>query len=103
MDSVRQNNVTPPLLASEEDEYSQVPRDSSRNILSPDDNVETQRQSEKVTADVLDWDGPDDPDNPMNWPSSKRIPHIVLIALIQLVSYVLNSQTHYLSYYLSLY
>ncbi|KAF7160146.1 hypothetical protein CNMCM5623_005661 [Aspergillus felis] len=61
----------------------------SQITMSPDDRVETQPQSEDVTPDVLDWDGPDDSANPVNWPSSKKTSHIVLIALVQLVSYVL--------------
>lgn len=30
------------------------------------------QKPEGVPAGPLDWDGPDDPDNPWNWPSSKR-------------------------------
>ncbi|KAK5997933.1 Polyamine transporter 4 [Cladobotryum mycophilum] len=30
---------------------------------------------------ALDWDGPDDPDNPMNWPSWKKILHSAIPAI----------------------
>ncbi|KAL5592798.1 hypothetical protein FOBRF1_013106 [Fusarium oxysporum] len=55
-------------------------------IKNGNDDIETQRQFEKDDPDALDWDGPEDPDNPMNWPPRKRTAHIILIALVQLVS-----------------
>lgn len=35
---------------------------------------------------VVDWDGPDDPENPMNWPASKKIANIGLVSLITFLS-----------------
>jgi hypothetical protein len=35
---------------------------------------------------IVDWDGPDDPENPMNWPTSKKIANIGLVSLITLLS-----------------
>jgi hypothetical protein len=37
---------------------------------------------------VVDWDGPDDPSNPLNWPSRMRWSHIVVVSLLALVTYV---------------
>ncbi|KAF4993930.1 hypothetical protein FDECE_13281 [Fusarium decemcellulare] len=37
-------------------------------------------------ADVVDWDGPDDPENPMNWPDKKKWLNIVLISVLTLVT-----------------
>jgi hypothetical protein len=34
----------------------------------------------------LDWDGPDDPENPHNWPLGKKIMHIVIPAVISLTA-----------------
>jgi hypothetical protein len=28
--------------------------------------------------DIVDWDGPDDPQNPRNWPAWKRMAQVVL-------------------------
>ncbi len=39
-------------------------------------------------ADAIDWDGPDDPANPQNWPLSIRTGHVVLISIITLIVYV---------------
>lgn len=36
----------------------------------------------EIQTTVLDWDGPSDPDNPINWPKWKRYWHIVPPAII---------------------
>jgi hypothetical protein len=33
-------------------------------------------------TDVVDWDSPNDPENPMNWPKWKRIGHVALVSII---------------------
>ena len=44
--------------------------------------------ADKSTKDpkVVDWDGPDDPENPMNWPTSKKVTAIGLVSLITVLS-----------------
>jgi DHA1 family multidrug resistance protein-like MFS transporter len=37
------------------------------------------KESKQKDPNLIEWDGPDDPENPMNWPSSKK--WIVTIAL----------------------
>jgi hypothetical protein len=36
--------------------------------------------------DIVDWDGPDDPANPMNWPSTKKFVAIGIVSLITMLS-----------------
>lgn len=45
-------------------------------------------EKEKAPADpnIVDWDGPNDPDNPMNWTSSKKVAAIGIVSLITLIS-----------------
>ncbi|KAL8790924.1 MAG: hypothetical protein Q9213_000349 [Squamulea squamosa] len=38
-----------------------------------------------VKANVVDWDGPDDAANPINWTSYKRWAHIIIVAILGLV------------------
>lgn len=38
---------------------------------------------------VVDFDGPNDPENPMNWPSAKKTIAIVIVTTMTLLSYVL--------------
>lgn len=34
---------------------------------------------------IVDWDGPNDAANPINWPSRKRWAHIILVAILGLI------------------
>ena len=45
-------------------------------------------KDEDPTATLVDWDGPDDAANPVNWPSHKRWTHILTVALLGLIPYV---------------
>ncbi|CZR54884.1 related to multidrug resistant protein [Phialocephala subalpina] len=44
--------------------------------------------AEKAQRDpnIVDWDGPDDPANPMNWSSSKKVTAIGIVSLITMLS-----------------
>lgn len=37
-------------------------------------------------SNIVDWDGPDDPTNPMNWSSSKKVVAIGIVSLITMLS-----------------
>jgi hypothetical protein len=47
--------------------------------VSSHSNVEAKEQG---LATVVDWDGPDDPQNPQNWPTNKRWAIIIFISAI---------------------
>lgn len=53
--------------------------DISNKVKQPHAGSDTEEGygSEKI----LDWDSPEDPDNPMNWPKAKKIFHTMLPAL----------------------
>jgi hypothetical protein len=54
---------------------------SSRSISSAgSDSLNAHKQQPPAAA--LDWDGPDDPGNPHNWPKWKRIYHTIIPAAI---------------------
>jgi hypothetical protein len=43
---------------------------------------------ERETKDnIVDWDGPDDPQNPLNWPAWKRMTQVVLASAFLLTAY----------------
>lgn len=74
--------------------YESSPRDSvrlSQDIEKQPHPARTQLDTadeEKAPRDpnVVDWEGPDDPSNPMNWSSSKKIASIGLVSLITMLS-----------------
>jgi hypothetical protein len=38
-------------------------------------------------TNIVDWDGPDDAANPVNWPSRKRWAHVIIVSILALVTY----------------
>lgn len=46
-----------------------------------------QKATEQETKDiVVDWEGSDDPQNPRNWPTWKRLIQVVLVSLFLLTA-----------------
>lgn len=48
-------------------------------------NTNPEKGNEAVDSNIVDWDGPDDPKNPMNWPAWKVKAHIFLISAITFI------------------
>lgn len=48
----------------------------------------------EVTNDpnVINWDGPDDPENPLNWPALKKWTNIAFLSAITFLTYVCPSR-----------
>ena len=59
-----------------------VPRTSSVSIS----DKEQEKSEEPVDPNIVDWDGPNDPSNPMNWPPWKVKAHIFLVSAITFVT-----------------
>lgn len=57
----------------------------------PVTDVEKQDVEEAVEEprdpNIVDWDGPDDPENPLNWTKKKKVSATISIALITLLTY----------------
>jgi hypothetical protein len=50
-------------------------------------NDPEQTAVERETKDnIVDWDGPDDPQNPLNWPAWKRMIQVVLASAFLLTA-----------------
>lgn len=47
----------------------------------------SQTAIEHETKDnIVDWDGPDDPQNPRNWPAWKRMTQVILASIFLLTA-----------------
>lgn len=55
------------------------------------DEHEAQESETTVDLEVVDWDGPDDPSNPMNWPARKKWANICVLAAINFFSPLISS------------
>lgn len=42
-----------------------------------------------IDPNVVNWDGPDDPENPLNWPARQKWTNIGLLAIITTLTFVL--------------
>lgn len=40
-------------------------------------------------SNVADWNGPDDPENPLNWSPFKKNLHVAIVSLFTLTAFVL--------------
>ncbi|RMZ87292.1 hypothetical protein DV736_g5487, partial [Chaetothyriales sp. CBS 134916] len=55
---------------------------NKKKNLPDNTNLSTAARDEE---DIVDWDGPDDPGNPVNWPHEKRWVHVILVAILGLI------------------
>lgn len=49
------------------------------------DDEEQEKADENDDPNIVDWDSPDDPANPMNWPAWKVKTHIFLVSAITFI------------------
>ena len=59
--------------------------------------VEPAVQFPSEEANIVSWDGPDDPDNPLNWSSGLKWSNIALVSAITFITFVRLSSTRYIS------
>lgn len=46
------------------------------------DKQEPEANKQEVDTNIVDWDGPDDPKKPMNWPEKMKWANVAVIAAI---------------------
>ena len=63
--------------------------DRAKYSISDPENADNAVQGPQK-SNVVDWDGLNDPTNPLNWPKSIRIGHVALVSIITLIAYVLR-------------
>ncbi|KAI1847224.1 hypothetical protein JX266_006764 [Neoarthrinium moseri] len=74
------------------DKSLQLPEDVEDAVSPPTDNEEqgngtnSKRNEQLMKQYGSTWDGPDDPHNPYNWPSSRKITTGIIFSLAQLVT-----------------
>lgn len=70
-------------------EEKDMPELEKGNLDSGNEGSDLEKGEERpVAPSVLDWDGPNDPGNPMNWSKWKKIYHVVPPAIISFSAYV---------------
>ena len=79
-----------------------VPIATEELVLEKTASKATQRttrsgRSNRAITTAQDWEGPDDPDNPLNWPTSKKIYHTVIPALQCFTMYETSDLCHHIA------
>lgn len=73
MDDSEKTTASPSLSGSSLNQLAPENHNPSVEQQQPD----VEKATPKTAASPLDWEGPEDPDNPLNWSSFKRHYHIV--------------------------
>lgn len=76
------HSSTSNLEMSDAEEQNDLPKDIEGGA-----DRDTQNESASQEArdpNLVEWDGPNDPENPLNWPSFKRTGHVVLASVAAL-------------------
>ena len=77
-----------PSIPTNTSRYS-VKNDTERgfNNMSLDDHQDVDDSAQvNANPDIVDWDGPNDSANPLNWSKSIRIGHVALVSIITLIA-----------------
>lgn len=64
---------------------------SSGSSCTTPDKLESATPKIETDPNVVDWDGPNDPENPRNWPVRFKWANIVIISILALITYVSRS------------
>ena len=85
--------VAPSVTTSSKDEsqpdISFIEEDIEKQSIPVQENdASTVPADGKQSTDpnIVDWDGPNDPENPLNWTMSKKVGAIAIVALITFLS-----------------
>ena len=54
-----------------------------------EDRKEVLEEATPADNFIVDWDGEEDPENPLNWPPRKKAVNIALLSCLTFVTYVI--------------
>ena len=85
---LEQDRTLSPKIPTNSSRHS-VQNDMERrsNDMSLDDHQDVDDSAQvRANPNIVDWDGPNDSANPLNWSKSIRIGHVALISIITLIA-----------------
>lgn len=48
--------------------------------------MSTHQDETEIDPNIVDWDGPDDPQNPMNWPTWRKLVSVGIVSAITFIT-----------------
>ena len=64
-----------------------IPQKSGCSSETDVDAEEAQSIQQKRDPNIVDWDGEDDPEMPINWPARRKWSYIIMLASLTLLTY----------------
>ncbi|KAJ8115660.1 hypothetical protein ONZ43_g4615 [Nemania bipapillata] len=74
------------LHAKEQSEFESSAVTSLNSNNEDIETCKTSAEKDRLDNNVVDWNGPDDPENPLRWSKSKKNAHIVIVSIFALVA-----------------
>ncbi|KAF7718170.1 MFS-type Multidrug transporter [Penicillium ucsense] len=75
------------VVADDRKSFHQTASDLERGVTPEEERQTIEKADEEaVDPNIVDWDGPDDPENPLNWTKKRKVVATVSIALITLLT-----------------
>lgn len=65
--------------------------DPQRDVEKAGRNSSEGESPEVTESEEIDWDGPDDPDKPVNWPQTKKWRITLTVSMLSFMTFVLLS------------
>lgn len=98
MDGSRQpsgNNDSDALALQKDINDTDIEKASSHSI-NPASAENEADSSTPEDSNIVSWDGPDDPENPMNWTAKKKFINVATVSLITFLTYGIPSPVSFL-------
>lgn len=76
-------------MSSQDTARSSLERPANASSEGHNGDMEANRTSNETNSpddNIVDWDGPDDPENPLRWSKTKKNVHIVIVSIFALVA-----------------
>lgn len=88
----RGNNTThsdaPLSAANAQDHEKSLNHDPEKGLPEATAETSNEKTQEEKDPNIIDWNGPDDPDKPINWPTKKKWPNVAVISALTFLTYV---------------
>jgi hypothetical protein len=78
------------LLKPQEDRLSVYASDTDIESAAAQQTPRLNSVLKAKDPNIVDWDGDDDPEKALNWPSRKKWTYIILLSTLTLLTYVLS-------------
>jgi hypothetical protein len=65
-----------------------VEKQPQNSVDGPSPAAANAKDNAEADPNIVTWDGPDDPANPMNWTTKKKVTAVGIVSFITFLSYV---------------